>query len=102
MVEWFPLASPVGTNELVVVPEGKVTFGKPVDFPSYGWDNEYGQVTMKWVQLTLSWVCVCTSLAYNNSVPKFEASQYLITNGEFLEFVNAGGYEKEEFWTAEG
>ena len=41
-------------------------------------------------------------MAYDNSVPKFEASQYLITNGEFLEFVNAGGYEKEEFWTAEG
>ena len=25
--------------------EGKdVTFGKPDDFPSYGWDNEYGEV----------------------------------------------------------
>lgn len=36
------------------------------------------------------------------SVPKFEASKYLITNGEFLEFVDAGGYEKREFWTAEG
>ena len=21
-----------------------VTFGKPEDFPSYGWDNEYGEV----------------------------------------------------------
>ena len=36
------------------------------------------------------------------SVPKFEASKYLITNGEFLEFVNAGGYEKQEYWTKEG
>ena len=34
-------------NEMITVPEGTVRFGKPVDFPSYGWDNEYGQVEMK-------------------------------------------------------
>ena len=47
MILFIYIADPAGPNELVTVPEGKVTFGKPVDFPSYGWDNEYGQVTMK-------------------------------------------------------
>lgn len=63
--------------------EGKdVTFGKPDDFPSYGWDNEYGEV--------------------KRYVPTFEASKYLITNRDFLEFIEAGGYNKEDLWTEEG
>ena len=24
------------------VPAGEVTLGKPADWPTYGWDNEYG------------------------------------------------------------
>nr|KAG5714088.1 hypothetical protein BaRGS_020416 [Batillaria attramentaria] len=70
------------TNKMVRVEGGEVTLGKPTDFPSYGWDNEYGE--------------------FNCSVPPFEASQYLITNGEFLEFVLDGGYERQDLWTKEG
>ena len=33
---------------------------------------------------------------------EFEATQYLITNGEFLDFVNDGGYENKEYWSEEG
>lgn len=63
--------------------EGKdVTFGKPDDFPSYGWDNEYGEV--------------------KRFVPTFEASKYLVTNKEFLKFIEDGGYKKEDLWTEEG
>ena len=36
-----------GQNELLHVPAGEVTMGKPWEFPSFGWDNEYGQVTMQ-------------------------------------------------------
>lgn len=36
------------------------------------------------------------------SVPAFEATQYLITNGEFLEFVESGGYQRKELWSEEG
>lgn len=56
--------------------------GKPENFPSYGWDNEYGE--------------------WNVKVPRFSASKYLITNREYLEFVNDGGYEDSKYWTDEG
>ncbi|KAL3870051.1 hypothetical protein ACJMK2_042668 [Sinanodonta woodiana] len=69
-------------NTLIRVEGGEVTFGKPRDFPSFGWDNEYGQVK--------SWV------------PMFKASKFLITQREYLEFVKAGGYDREELWTEEG
>lgn len=34
--------------------------------------------------------------------PSFKASKYLITNHEYLEFVNDGGYENSKYWTKEG
>ena len=37
-----------------------------------------------------------------SSVPEFEATKYLITNGEFLEFVKDNGYQRRELWTDEG
>ncbi|XP_071483049.1 uncharacterized protein [Diadema antillarum] len=69
-------------NPLIQVDQTDVVMGKPVDFPSYGWDNEYPEL--------------------HANVPRFEASKYPITNGEFLAFVKAGGYQKEEFWSKEG
>jgi formylglycine-generating enzyme required for sulfatase activity len=35
-------------------------------------------------------------------VPEFEASKYLVSNREFHEFVNDGGYQRKELWTEEG
>ena len=50
-------------NRLVSVPASPaVTLGKPRDYPSYGWDNEYGERTF--------------------AVPAFEASQFKVSNGE--------------------
>lgn len=72
----------VKSNPLITVDVKKVTFGKPINFPSFGWDNEYGQMTC--------------------SVPKFEVSKYPITNGQFLKFVQDGGYTNKDYWTAEG
>lgn len=37
-----------------------------------------------------------------HSVPSFEASKYPITNGEYLEFVVAGGYTRQDLWSKEG
>lgn len=69
-------------NEMIPVPAQTVTVGKPRDFPSYGWDNEYGNRTF--------------------DVPAFSASKFMISNGEFLEFVKDGGYAKREYWTENG
>ncbi|XP_022795566.1 uncharacterized protein LOC111334145 isoform X1 [Stylophora pistillata] len=73
---------PVSSNPLIEITERAVSMGKPENFPSYGWDNEYGE--------------------WNVKVPPFRASKYLITNWEYLEFVNDGGYEDSKYWTDEG
>src|SRR5699024_4518379 len=52
------------------------------DSPLYGWDNEYGR--------------------HEADVPAFEASRLLVSNGEFLPFVEADGYNAPEYWTEEG
>ena len=40
-------ANEVGENSLITVPAGRVKLGKPVDFPSYGWDCEYGEINIE-------------------------------------------------------
>ena len=60
-----PAASPPGANEFVRIPAGVASVGKPNDFPSYGWDNEYGLVETQWVDVNI-WLLLqslcCTSL----------------------------------------
>lgn len=69
-------------NEMIHIPKSSVKLGKPKEHHLYGWDNEYGH--------------------YEEDINDFEVSKYLVSNGEFLEFVENGGYEKEEFWSEEG
>ncbi|MDD2450737.1 MAG: 5-histidylcysteine sulfoxide synthase [Sulfurovum sp.] len=69
-------------NRLLEVSGGKVQAGTAVHAPFYGWDNEYGEHTCE--------------------VPGFKASKYLVSNQEFLEFVEAKGYERSSFWSEEG
>lgn len=69
-------------NKLITVSAGSVSIGKTADDAFYGWDNEYGQ--------------------HNADVAEFKASKYLVSNQEFLEFVEAGGYERDRFWSEEG
>jgi 5-histidylcysteine sulfoxide synthase/putative 4-mercaptohistidine N1-methyltranferase len=77
-----PDAGPAPANTMVDVPAGKVTLGKDRDHPLYGWDNEYGRL--------------------EKDIPAFRAAKFLVSNGEFKEFVDAGGYNKEKWWTDEG
>lgn len=37
------------SNQMIRVDERQVRLGKSFDFPSYGWDNEYGQVDCKYL-----------------------------------------------------
>ncbi|MGS2723005.1 5-histidylcysteine sulfoxide synthase [Porticoccus sp. GXU_MW_L64] len=69
-------------NQLLSVNGGKVALGKSRDNPVYGWDNEYGH--------------------HCEDVAPFSASKYLVSNQEFLQFVEAEGYRTEHYWTKEG
>jgi 5-histidylcysteine sulfoxide synthase len=66
-------------NEMLEVAGGTVRLGKPQDSNIYGWDIEYGDRLV--------------------NVPTFQASKYLITNGEFLDFVKDGGYANQNYWS---
>mmetsp|Transcript_12956 Transcript_12956/g.22861 ORF Transcript_12956/g.22861 Transcript_12956/m.22861 type:complete len:891 (+) Transcript_12956:156-2828(+) len=70
------------TNDLIPVKGEPVVLGKPTNYPSFGWDNEYGTKAI--------------------SVQPFRASRYKVTNGEFLKFVKSGGYSAARHWSAEG
>jgi 5-histidylcysteine sulfoxide synthase/putative 4-mercaptohistidine N1-methyltranferase len=81
----WPVCPESGTappNELLEVAGGPVVLGKPRNHALYGWDNEYGQL--------------------ETEVGSFQASRYLATNAEFEEFVAAGGYRTERWWSSEG
>ncbi|QWV97432.1 5-histidylcysteine sulfoxide synthase [Geomonas nitrogeniifigens] len=69
-------------NELVPVPGGEVVLGKEEGHPLYGWDNEYGH--------------------HEAQLQGFAASKYLVSNREYLSFVEAGGYREERWWSEEG
>jgi len=69
-------------NELLPVTGAQMQLGKTFDNALYGWDLEYGHYTEK--------------------VEDFSTSKYLISNGEFLTFVNDGGYKDKCYWTEEG
>jgi 5-histidylcysteine sulfoxide synthase/putative 4-mercaptohistidine N1-methyltranferase len=69
-------------NTLLNVPEGLVKQGRNLPSETYGWDNEYGH--------------------RNTQVSEFKSAQFLVSNQEFLTFVEAGGYQDSAFWCEEG
>lgn len=69
-------------NTLVKVDAGQVRLTKDKSSPFYGWDNEYG--------------------AHEVEVPAFEAAKFFVSNQEFLQFVEAGGYLNFHNWEEEG
>lgn len=80
--EHCPFCAVAPENKLIAVPGGKVVLGKTKDHSLYGWDNEFGR--------------------READVWDFAAGKYLVSNGEYLPYVEAGGYSKEQYWTDEG
>ncbi|MCH1931123.1 5-histidylcysteine sulfoxide synthase [Shewanella sp. A25] len=81
----WPECADVGSaepNQLIAVTGQKITLGKKETDQTYGWDNEYGNKTFK--------------------VADFKAAKFLVSNQEYLAFVEAGGYQQAEFWNEEG
>lgn len=61
-------------------PEGMYSIGH--DGGGFSWDNEHA--------------------VHQVYLENFSLSNRLVTNGEYLEFMNAGGYQNHEFWLMEG
>ncbi|WP_345970807.1 5-histidylcysteine sulfoxide synthase [Sulfurimonas sp. HSL1-6] len=83
--EAFPYCNDAGLapeNSLTVISGAVVQLGKERGDPYYGWDNEYGSARME--------------------VPEFRTATMLVSHGEFLPFVEAGGYEDPVYWDEEG
>jgi 5-histidylcysteine sulfoxide synthase/putative 4-mercaptohistidine N1-methyltranferase len=69
-------------NEWLPVAGRTIRLGKPETDRTYGWDNEYGHEEV--------------------TLPDFRAGRRLVSNAEFLGFIEAGGYRDESLWTEEG
>jgi 5-histidylcysteine sulfoxide synthase/putative 4-mercaptohistidine N1-methyltranferase len=69
-------------NEWLPVAATTVHLGKRPDDHTYGWDNEYGSETVE--------------------LPAFRAARQLVSNAEFVAFIDDGGYRDESLWTEEG
>jgi iron(II)-dependent oxidoreductase len=62
----------------IEIAAGTTTLGLARGGGAFGWDNEYE--------------------AHRVSVPAFAIDQYQVTNRQYLEFIDAGGYEARAFW----
>lgn len=63
------------------IPAGRATLGRDRGAGGFGWDNEFG------VRV--------------EQVPEFSIDEQKVTNGRFLEFVEAGGYDQPRSWSDE-
>jgi 5-histidylcysteine sulfoxide synthase len=78
-----PFAGDAPENVLVKMSGTNVVLGKGRDDSDvYGWDNEYGREVVE--------------------VEDFEVSKYLVSNGEYLDFVMVNGYGVSRWWDEEG
>lgn len=72
---------------LAHVPAGRTILGASrqpggLNVVPFGWDNEFD--------------------AHVQDVPAFDIDVYNVTNADFLRFMDAGGYDRREYWTEEG
>ena len=65
----------------VRIASGVATLGASAAIP-FGWDNEFDE--------------------HRVEVGAFEIDMHSVTNAEFLEFMDAGGYRKRELWSDQG
>ncbi|HEY4086310.1 MAG TPA: SUMF1/EgtB/PvdO family nonheme iron enzyme [Bryobacteraceae bacterium] len=63
------------------IPAGHAMLGLRRESGMFGWDNEFE--------------------AHTAAVPEFSIARSKVTNGEFLRFVNDGGYQERSLWSPE-
>jgi iron(II)-dependent oxidoreductase len=68
--------------EMIEIPAGQATLGLSHENEAvFGWDNEYDEHTVE--------------------VPAFAIDRYKVTNSQYLDFIDAGGYENRGLWSDE-
>lgn len=73
---------PTPAQQQVMIPAGIATLGMSKTAPhEFGWDNEFGEQQIR--------------------VAGFSIDAYPVTNGEYLKFVQAGGYQDARYWKTE-
>jgi len=72
---------PIAAVERTRIPAGAATLGVARSARSFAWDNEHD--------------------AHQVDVPAFEIERRMVSNGDYLKFVDAGGYSAREYWTDE-
>jgi gamma-glutamyl hercynylcysteine S-oxide synthase len=75
-------AAPAPQGGVVEIPEGNATLGSVRSSGSFGWDNEFESQVV--------------------DTPAFAIDRHKISNGQFLEFVRAGGYRERCLWSEAG
>ncbi|HVR43556.1 MAG TPA: SUMF1/EgtB/PvdO family nonheme iron enzyme [Thermoanaerobaculia bacterium] len=75
-------ARPGPDRGMIAIPPGRARLGAARDEIPFGWDNEFEALEI--------------------DVGAFEIAARNVTNGDYLEFVGAGGYRDAKWWTEEG
>jgi iron(II)-dependent oxidoreductase len=76
------LSSAPVENDMLEIPAGQATLGLSRSSSApFGWDNEFELNTA--------------------SVPRFLIDKYMVTNADFLHFIEDGGYRNPQFWSPE-
>src|SRR5262249_14509037 len=73
-----PTTSAPLTPGMIQSPAGRAALGLSRASGEFGWDNEFEE--------------------HAAEVPEFSIDRFKVTNGEFLEFLNAGGYQNRALW----
>lgn len=72
----------VAESQWLSVKEGIYEIGKNPNDPGFAFDNEFGK--------------------HKVYLQSYEVQSRLVTNGEYLKFIEAGGYKEFKFWLMEG
>ncbi len=68
-------------NEFIPIPRGMATLGAEREAIGFGWDNEFRSHAV--------------------DVEEFAIQRHNVTNAEFMDFVQRGGYQNESLWSDE-
>ena len=82
MASALDLAATPPVPHVVRVDAGRATLGAVRGTIPFGWDNEFGREVVE--------------------VPAFDIDAHNVTNADWLAFVAAGGYQRQDLWTPEG